>query len=82
MIPEGINQILDLSGPGNAIIKLENKANKMIPLQGSPIHNPLVLSIPIKRTAPVKVLNPNKLRIHLLCLMVNSTTVRSSELLE
>jgi hypothetical protein len=44
-IPIGIKKNLDIIFPGNAKIKILNRANKEIPLQLSPINKPGVFCI-------------------------------------
>ncbi len=67
IIPIGINHNLCFHFPGYAQIKEINNANSDRPLQGSPIHNPFVPSIPIVLIVgllPAKTGNPNFFRMN------------------
>jgi len=57
-----------------------NNANKVIPLQLSPIHKPPVPSTPITRSTPVNTAYPNNSNILLLTSMVVLITNISTKL--
>lgn len=75
-MPKGIYSTFFNTGPGKAVIKAVNVANKAIPSQGSPTISPGVPSIPIMRPSP-KTENPDNPNRNLAALMVIFTTNRS-----